>query len=164
MSFALLPCYSHPNCNVLRDNQTDRGNLHVDGSPHVIRLRRTTLWHFDAGSGRRPPHQNPEITAADIAGRLLIEAFRASRSHVTDHHRLPVARRLTLGSHRARQWPLGTRCCVHAKSQGARASDLNGSFAAAGCGVAGNCNTVARWPSHRRVSSTTCPSENSKAS
>jgi len=23
----------------------------------VIRLRRTTLWHFDAGSGRRPPDQ-----------------------------------------------------------------------------------------------------------
>src|ERR1700751_1337499 len=43
--------------HVLGDIQTDRGNLHVDGSPHVIRLRRTTLWHFDAGSGRRPPHQ-----------------------------------------------------------------------------------------------------------
>jgi len=42
---------------VLGDIQTDRGNLHVDGSPHVIRLRRTTLWHLDAGSGRRPPHQ-----------------------------------------------------------------------------------------------------------
>ncbi|MGA9209656.1 MAG: hypothetical protein WB347_17780, partial [Terriglobales bacterium] len=42
---------------VLGDIQTDRGNLHVDGSPHVIRLRRTTLWHFDAESGRRPPHQ-----------------------------------------------------------------------------------------------------------
>src|SRR5450759_3269159 len=28
---------------VLGDIQTDRGNLHVDGSPHVIRLRRTTL-------------------------------------------------------------------------------------------------------------------------
>src|SRR5712664_84478 len=43
--------------HVLGDIQTDRGNLHVDGSPHVIRLRRTTLWHCDAGSGRRPPHQ-----------------------------------------------------------------------------------------------------------
>jgi hypothetical protein len=42
---------------VLGDIQTDRGNSHVDGSPHVIRLRRTTLWHFDAESGRRPPHQ-----------------------------------------------------------------------------------------------------------
>jgi hypothetical protein len=42
---------------VLGDIQTDRGNLHVDGSSHVIRLRRTTLWHLDAGSGRRPPHQ-----------------------------------------------------------------------------------------------------------
>jgi drug/metabolite transporter (DMT)-like permease len=37
--------------------QTNRGNLHVDGSLHVIRLRRTTLWHFNAGSGRRPPPQ-----------------------------------------------------------------------------------------------------------
>jgi len=43
---------------VLGDIQTDRGNLHVDGSPDVIRLRRTTLWHLDAGSGRRPPHQS----------------------------------------------------------------------------------------------------------
>src|SRR5262249_23069294 len=37
--------------------QTDRANLHVDGSPHVIRLTTIILWHFDAGSGRRPPHQ-----------------------------------------------------------------------------------------------------------
>ena len=37
---------------VLSDIQTDRGNLHVDGSSHVIRLQRTTLWHLDAGSGR----------------------------------------------------------------------------------------------------------------
>src|SRR5712671_74964 len=43
--------------HVFGDIQTDRGNLHVDGSPDVIRLRRTTLWHLDAGSGRRPPHQ-----------------------------------------------------------------------------------------------------------
>src|SRR4029453_3749813 len=43
--------------HVLGDIQTDRGNLHVDGSPYVIRLRRTTLGHLDAGSGRRPPHQ-----------------------------------------------------------------------------------------------------------
>jgi hypothetical protein len=43
--------------HVLGDIQTDRGNLHVDGSLHVIRLRRTTLSHSDAGSGRRPPHQ-----------------------------------------------------------------------------------------------------------
>jgi hypothetical protein len=24
----------------------------------VIRSTTTTLWHFDAGSGRRPPHQD----------------------------------------------------------------------------------------------------------
>src|SRR5215475_14196167 len=69
---------------VLRDIQTDRGNLHADGSPHVIRLRRTTLWHFDAASGRRPPHQKlssgwslvmsgsppKAVVIADIAGGL----------------------------------------------------------------------------------------------
>src|SRR4051812_17979431 len=37
--------------HVLGDIQTDRGNLHVDGSPHVIRLRRTTLWHSMPGAG-----------------------------------------------------------------------------------------------------------------
>src|SRR5215216_3579843 len=42
---------------VLRDVQTDRGNLHVDGSPPCDSSQRTTLWHFDARSGRRPPHQ-----------------------------------------------------------------------------------------------------------
>src|SRR5450759_2269532 len=44
--------------HVLGDIQTDRGYLHVDGSSHVIRLQRTTLWHLGAGSGRRPPHQS----------------------------------------------------------------------------------------------------------
>src|ERR1022692_4543376 len=43
--------------HVLGDIQTDRGNMHVDGSPHVNRLTTITLWHIDAGSGRRPPHQ-----------------------------------------------------------------------------------------------------------
>src|ERR1035437_6583685 len=47
--------------HVLGDIQTDRGNLHVDGSSHVIRLQRTTLWHLGAGSGRRPPHQKQSL-------------------------------------------------------------------------------------------------------
>src|SRR5712671_2044961 len=55
--------------HVLGDIQTDRGNLHVDGSPDVIRLRRTTLWHLDAGSGRRPPHQKQTCTRQ--VGRVL---------------------------------------------------------------------------------------------
>src|ERR1700730_630444 len=49
--------------HVLGYIQTDRGNLHVDGSTHVIRLLRTTLWHSNAGSGRRPPHQNRKSPA-----------------------------------------------------------------------------------------------------
>jgi hypothetical protein len=36
---------------VLGDIQTNRGNLHVDGSLDVIRLTTITLWHFDADTG-----------------------------------------------------------------------------------------------------------------
>src|SRR3974377_606036 len=43
--------------HVLGKIQTNRGNLHVDGSSHVIRLTTITLWHSDAGRGHRPPHQ-----------------------------------------------------------------------------------------------------------
>ena len=38
------------------------------------------------------------------------------------------------------------------------------SSAVAARAPAGNCSTVARWPSHKRVTSTTCPSGNSSAS
>jgi hypothetical protein len=42
--------------------------LHLDGSPHVIRTT-ITLWHFDAGSGRRPPHQlRPPALQKKIVG------------------------------------------------------------------------------------------------
>src|SRR6266852_8177163 len=49
-------------------------------------------------------------------------------------------------------------------SDGSRTCGAAASSAGAGCAAAGNCSTVARWPSHRRVSSTTCPSGNSNAS
>jgi hypothetical protein len=42
---------------VLGDIQTYRGNLHQDGSPHGDSSITITLWHCDAGNGRRPPHQ-----------------------------------------------------------------------------------------------------------
>src|SRR5215467_5919682 len=47
-----LPCLKH----VLGDIQTDRGNLHRDGSPQCDSSTTITLRHCDAGSGRRPPH------------------------------------------------------------------------------------------------------------
>jgi hypothetical protein len=51
------------------------------------------------------------------------------------------------------------------QSDGESARACGSAFSAvAGCAPAGNCNTVARWPSHRRVTSTTCPSGNSNAS
>jgi hypothetical protein len=37
--------------NVLGDIQTDRGNLHLDGSPHVIRLQRSLYGTSMPGAG-----------------------------------------------------------------------------------------------------------------
>jgi len=31
---------------------------------NVARFDETTLWHFDAGSGRRPPHQSQQMRRA----------------------------------------------------------------------------------------------------
>jgi hypothetical protein len=44
--------------HVLGDIQTDCGNLHVDGSLMWL-VATITLRRFVAGSGRRPPHQEP---------------------------------------------------------------------------------------------------------
>jgi len=41
--------------------------------------------------------------------------------------------------------------------EGSRTSGVACFSLASGRAAAGNCSTVARWPSHRRVSSTTCP-------
>jgi hypothetical protein len=43
--------------DVLGDIDADRGNLYVDDPLVVIRFATITLWHLDAGCGRRPPHQ-----------------------------------------------------------------------------------------------------------
>ncbi len=51
---------------VLGEIQTDRGNLHVDGSPHVIRLRRTTLWHSMPGAGAVHHINRDRCTAAIV--------------------------------------------------------------------------------------------------
>jgi hypothetical protein len=48
--------------------------------------------------------------------------------------------------------------------EGSRTSGVACFPLASGRAPAGNCSTVARWPSHRRESSTTCPSGNSNAS
>ncbi len=43
--------------HVLSEIQTDRGNLHADDRLMWFVLQRSRLGTFDAGSGRRPPHQ-----------------------------------------------------------------------------------------------------------
>ena len=48
----LLGCVDAVNLkHVLGDIQTDRGNLHLDGSPHVIRLRRSLYGTSMPGAG-----------------------------------------------------------------------------------------------------------------
>ena len=58
---------------VLGEIQTDHGNLHVDGSPHVIHLRRTTLWHSMPGAGVvhhiKPRHGNTSVARTLVPGR-----------------------------------------------------------------------------------------------
>src|SRR5215212_6446688 len=79
---------------VLRHVQTDRVNLHVDGSPPCDSSQRTTLWHFDARSGRRPPHQprssrvrsqivcsTPDTRHSKTKLRLRHERFTLTRLH-----------------------------------------------------------------------------------
>jgi len=40
----------------LGETQTDRRNLHVNGPPCALSTA-ITPWHFDTGTGRRPPRQ-----------------------------------------------------------------------------------------------------------
>src|SRR5262249_7697889 len=54
---------------VFGEIQTDGGNLHGGRLLSLWRSQTTTLWHIDAGSGGRPPHQ--EIRATQLASRML---------------------------------------------------------------------------------------------
>src|ERR1700674_3214344 len=55
---------------VLGDIQTDRGNLHLDGSPHVIRPRRSHDGTAMPGAGRRPISNGRPIHSGDHAIRV----------------------------------------------------------------------------------------------
>jgi hypothetical protein len=61
---------------VAKDPQAALGRL-----PHVIRLTTITLWHFDAGSGRRPPHQLRPMHRSKKPGMLtgLLLNMKAER-------------------------------------------------------------------------------------
>jgi hypothetical protein len=56
-------------------------NRHCGRLPHVIRLTTITLWHFDAGSGRRPPHQLRPMHRSKKPGMLtgLLLNMKAER-------------------------------------------------------------------------------------
>src|SRR6516165_3452213 len=119
-----------------RRPHTERGNLKA---PEVTQLnyRLTTKLH-----------KEKVCNAPRLPGAMRSRGRK--RWHIEKSHRALVA--------------LSQYVSVQAKSEGSRTSRLTASPAATGCAPIGNCNTVARWPSHRRVSSTTCPSGNSSAS
>ena len=48
--------------HVLGNIDADRVNLHVDGPLNGDLSPTMTLWHIDAGSGRRPPDQVRFVT------------------------------------------------------------------------------------------------------
>src|ERR1700724_1742158 len=54
---------------VLGKIETDRGNMLVDGSSQLWRSPTTTLWHIDAGSGGRPPHQDSRTSESLLVFR-----------------------------------------------------------------------------------------------
>jgi hypothetical protein len=132
---------------------------------------------------RRAPSRSPlpVLVRAVGIGRILL----SSPSHVRDRHTLPTAAAaaarvpLTGSSRGALQFrskrpldllerPAKVSAPMSAhhqdESKGSRTSGVACFSPASGRAAAGNCSTVARWPSHRRVSSTTCPSGNSNAS
>ena len=47
--------------HVLGEVETNRDNLHGGRRSSLWRLATTTLWHCNAGSGRRPPHQSRHL-------------------------------------------------------------------------------------------------------
>jgi len=56
----------------------------------VIRSTTTTLWHFDAGSGRRPPHQGEVVVALalrrdreSVLSQVGVRRAAAHRDEVT---------------------------------------------------------------------------------
>jgi hypothetical protein len=64
--------------HVLGDIQTDRGNLHLDGSPHVIRLRRSLYGTSMPGAGavHHIKSRLPRCKQKKIR-RLIVNAFRS---------------------------------------------------------------------------------------
>jgi hypothetical protein len=53
---------------LLGEINTDRGNLHDGRLPSLWRFATTTLWHIDAGSGGRQPHQDICIKPRPLTG------------------------------------------------------------------------------------------------
>src|SRR5271156_1050272 len=65
---------------VFGEIQTDGGNLHGGRLLSLWRSQTTTLWHIDAGSGGRPPHQD----FRDLGDGTEPDRFRIIISHPTE--------------------------------------------------------------------------------
>ena len=58
----------------------------------MIRLTTITLWHFDAGSGRRPPHQKATFRPSQIADRRHYQIQMKTTSYSSLRRRLITGR------------------------------------------------------------------------
>src|SRR5262245_54229353 len=148
----------------------------LEGEPkyrrHIERAGRSGPRCGGAEHGaRRPRAERGNLKAPEVTQLNYRLTTKLHKEKVCNAPRLPGAMRsrgrkrwrYIEKSHRALA-ALSQYVSVQAKSEGSRTSRLTASPAASACAPIGNCNTVARWLSHKRVSSTTCPSGNSSAS
>src|SRR6516225_10091179 len=135
-----------------------RGNPSIGGILSALGVVAPGAGVAEPGA-RRPRAERGNLKAPEVTQLNYRLTTKLHKEKIYNAPRLPGAMR-SRGSHRALV-ALSQYVSVQANSEGSRASRLTASPAATGCAPIGNCNTIARWPSHRRVSSTTCPSGNS---
>ena len=162
------------------DDSSDRGYRDTTCNQASHAARDACLWIADPGFGESRRAQR--LSGSNLwfrrlracgAGRGRLSRAGAPETYQTTTHR---ERDWRQKSHRPCRWLLVLGASMFAvstgvpnarhqdESEGSRTSGVSRSFAAWGRAAAGNCSTVARWPSHRRETSTTTPSGNSNAS
>jgi len=121
---------------------------HMEAAAHPVRGSGREFWQFRCPVTALLRARRHERTCPRSRG----SARRSTQARV----RRALGHPKSSSAHRTRR---------HAADQvSARATGLASLVSIAACGEAGNCSTFARWPSHKRVSSTIWPPGNSSAS
>jgi hypothetical protein len=118
----------------------------------------------------RPHLQRVQSREGDVTGRDTVETGgRIKDAPAFTVEDLRVRERQLghppIGGPSSARWPSSRASGPQIESEDSRScGSTTVSSAVAARAPAGNCSTVARWPSHKRVTSTSCPSGNSSAS